>query len=145
MEITVQKVGLGEFLQCLAKLPDFYELPTIEEIRKRVGDAEILSLVAVHDNELVGCKLGYSLDGDSFYSWLGGVLPDFRRLGVARQLMRFQEDWVNANGYTHLRVKSMNHYPNMLRFLISEGYQIVDLEPGSPEKLKVHFQKQIKP
>ncbi|MBK7940001.1 MAG: GNAT family N-acetyltransferase [Lewinellaceae bacterium] len=30
---------------------------------------------------------------DTFYSWLGGVLPEYRRQGVATQLMQHQHDW----------------------------------------------------
>lgn len=145
MDISIREASLEEFLQVLCGLPDFHEVPSITEARARIGNASVLCLLGELDGDVVGCKLGYSLDDESFYSWLGGVVPEHRRLGVAKSLLHYQEKWVEQQGYKYLRVKSMNHYPNMLRFLISEGYQIVDLEPGSPEKLKVHFQKQIKP
>jgi GNAT superfamily N-acetyltransferase len=76
---------------------------------------------------------------------LGGVSPSSRKQGVASALLVYQEEWVQSRGYHKLRVKSMNHYPNMMRFLIGKGYCIIGLEEGTPDKLKVHFQKEFKP
>ena len=40
-----------------------------------------------------------------------------------------------------IKVKSMNRYPEMLRFLIKNNYQIVGVEGNDPEKLKVVLEK----
>ena len=146
-ELTIQESSLEEFLAFLGTLDDFFEVPTLDEALARINGARTLALLAHIDGEVVGCKLGYALADEEgkkvFYSWLGGVNPGFRKRGVAGALLAYQEDWLKIQGYAEVRVKSMNHYPNMLRFLIGKGYQITGLEPGAPEKLKVHFAKHL--
>lgn len=43
---------------------------------------------------LIGFKLGYALTSKRYYSWLGGVHPEFQRDGVARELMQRQHSWI---------------------------------------------------
>lgn len=45
------------------------------------------------NGDLVGFKLGYRRGPHMFYSWLGGVHPETRRHGVARELMVRQHQW----------------------------------------------------
>lgn len=42
--------------------------------------------IVYEDGQPIGYKLGYERQRDTFYSWLGGVHPDFRRRGIAREL-----------------------------------------------------------
>ena len=145
--LEIIECRLEEFLGFLGSLDDFYETPSIEEASDRIGYAQSLALLAKLDGEIVGCKLGYALPDENgervFYSWLGGVNQGCRKQGVASSLLDYQEQWLKTQGYTEVRVKSMNHYPNMLRFLIKKGYQVTGVEPGVPEKLKVHFSKKL--
>ena len=43
--------------------------------------------VALDDKKVVGYKIGYALNREQFYSWLGGVDPEYRNLGIALTLM----------------------------------------------------------
>ena len=65
----------------------------IEEFERRCSGIH-LSLIAEIENQSVGFKIGYDRFKDgSFYSWMGGVLPEFRKKGVASALADFQENW----------------------------------------------------
>ena len=71
-------------------------------------------------------------------------MPGFRGLGVASALRQQQERWAPARGYTQLRVKSRNRFPQMLRLLIAAGYAIVGTE-GRGDDLKIHFERSLDP
>lgn len=145
--MEIGECTVDEFLEFLEKLDDFYETPSLDDAIARIGEAESLALLARIDGKPVGCKIGYALDDEHgekvFYSWLGGVDSNYRKQGIASNLLSYQERWLKTQGYREVRVKSMNHYPNMLRFLIGKGYQVAGLEPGVPEKLKLHFSKKL--
>ena len=61
------------------------------------------SIVALLDGRVVGFKLGFCDRPERFYSWMGGVHPDFRRRGIARELMRLQAQRSIRVGYTRIR------------------------------------------
>ena len=44
--------------------------------------------------QLVGFKLGYAHTPTRYYSWLGGVDPEYRRQGIAGGLMHRQHAWL---------------------------------------------------
>ena len=92
----------------------------------------------------VGYKLGYALSSSVFYSWLGGVIPAYRQMGIASSLSQQQEDWARKSGYEHVEVKSMNRYPAMLQLLISSGYRITGYEDrGDENTSKICFSKTL--
>ena len=125
-------------LECIAAIPELQEMP-LERLLERAGPAYLL-LVAESAAGIDGFKLGYPLSDTVFYSWLGGVRPDARRHGIARVLMRMQEQAAADRGYRTLRVKSMNRFPDMLRLLIAESYLIVGFDADSG---KITFEKSL--
>ena len=58
-----------------------------------------------------GFKIGYAVTSHRYNSWLGGVEPAYRRMGIAAELMRRQHDWVFANGFEVIEteVLQLNH------------------------------------
>lgn len=128
------KIEIGtihDVLNIHAQIPEFDQKIIQEKITQRLLNTEHLLLIAKVDGEAVGYKLGYALSGHEFYSWLGGVLPEYRNQGIATALRQYQEQWASQIGYQSIHVKSMNCYPNMLHLLISSGYQIVGYEVAS--------------
>jgi predicted GNAT superfamily acetyltransferase len=99
----------GSFQECVdlsSKIPEFNSPYKIEEYKKRCA-GKYLALIAEIDNQSVGFKIGYDrLNDGSFYSWMGGVLPKFRRMEVAYSLANFQEKWVTENGFSAIILKT---------------------------------------
>ena len=90
----------------------------------------MLALIAEVEGQPVGCKLGYEKYEDgSFYSWLGGVHPDFRMKGVARKLSEKQEHWAKANGYQSIKFKTLNRHKAMIAFAILNGFDVYNVKP----------------
>jgi len=108
-----------------------FETPySIGEYVKRLKDPSLI-LTGEIEEKVVGFKVGYDrYDDGSFYSWMGGVLLDYRRKGVASELAVFQEKWAIDNGYKSIKLKTRNKHESMLAFAIEAGFQILNYEPN---------------
>jgi len=73
------KIRIGSLENCADlsfKIPEFNFPYEIKEYKKRCAGKH-LALIAEIDNQPVGFKVGYDrFNNGSFYSWMGGVLPD---------------------------------------------------------------------
>ena len=61
-------------------------------------------MVARIDDRPVGFFLGFELKPDVFFSWFYGVLPEYRRQGIASQLMEAVHGWAQQK---RLRIDSL--------------------------------------
>lgn len=118
-------------------LPEFAGGRSVDDYLARFRGPH-LCMVALVDEVPAAFKLGYALSADTFYSWLGGVLPPFRSQGLAQQLLAAQEQWVKAQGYRALEVKSSDRFPAMLGLLAKNHYQALGRENN-----QVRFRKTL--
>ena len=95
--------------------------------RRLDGRRNALAMVADVDERPVGFTCGYELRSTTYYSWLYGVIPDARRLGVASQLMDAVHAWVAERGYEMLRFECYNQHRPMILAAIRNGYDIVGI------------------
>lgn len=87
---------------------------------------DLLMLLALLGEEPVGFKIGYRLRSDTFYSAKGGVLPQYRRRGIARAMLHVMMDCVRDWGYrTFIYDTFPNQHPGMTVLGLSEGFRIV--------------------
>jgi len=91
------------------------------------GRHNVSMLVAMLDDRHVGFTIGFELMPSTFFSWLCGVLPDFRRLGIATQLIKGQQAWAIDHHYSIIRFECQNQHRPMLHVAISEGYDMVGM------------------
>ena len=104
---------------------------------------QILSLIAYQNNIPVGFKIGYLYNTNTFYSWVGGILPKYRRKGIASSLAKQQEHWAKNNGFTKLRTKSMNRFKSMLILNLKNGFDITQVYTNEKGQTKIVFEKLI--
>ncbi|KPM84672.1 GNAT family N-acetyltransferase [Pseudoalteromonas lipolytica] len=141
---VIKPARLEDLLFIDSQIPEFDGRNTLSKLQAQCADVDHLALVAYIDNEPVAYKLGYALDSNTFYSWLGAVAPKCRGHGIAQALLNAQEAWVKTNNYQTIKVKSMNRFPAMLSLLIKNGYSIVGYEDrGSLQTSKILFTKDI--
>jgi GNAT superfamily N-acetyltransferase len=95
--------------------------------RRFLGRHNVLTLMARLDDRPVGFWIGFELKPGMFYHWLGGVLADFRRHGIARQLHEAQQSWAKDHGYEYIRCECMNHQREFVHFAVTVGYDIVGI------------------
>ncbi|MDE4085355.1 GNAT family N-acetyltransferase [Planococcus maritimus] len=103
----------------------------------------VLVYVALVDKCVVGYKIGYALDDQIFYSWLGGVRPDCRKLGIASELMRRQHADLKEIGYEIVRTKTMNKWRGMLLLNIQTGFDVLKTEVDQRGQLKIVLEKKL--
>ena len=137
----IKKLDIETIYPVYLKVSEFEKHVPLDEIKERIGSKN-LCLAYIVKGEITGFKIGYEKSNIEFYSWIGAVLPEFRRKGIAGKLLKYQESWAEKEGYKAISVKSMNRYPAMLTMLVNSNYKICDLTKASSElDHKIHFIK----
>ncbi len=95
------------------------------------------------DGNPVAFKLGYELDQWTFYSWLGGVIPEFRGLGIAYELLTQQHDWCKKQGYRQVQTKTQNNFKDMLMLDLKNGFDVIDTHLSETGALKIVLSKDL--
>lgn len=131
--IHIREASIAEVIAVADMVPELGATPREDLYRETIGDKPYLLLLAEVDGKPAGFKAGYERDG-YWYSWLGGVHPDFRRLGIAKSLADKQDEWARSQGYTHVTFKTINRLRGMLKFGLDRGFNIIkiDKEPKEP-------------
>ena len=110
-----------------ANVPEFDDPYEIPEYSKRLNSATHLILTVYDDHNPIAFKIGYQRHSDgSFYSWMGGVLPYYRRKGIANNLADHQEIWAKTNGYNSIRMQTREKHIAMLALAINRGFLITN-------------------
>ena len=114
--------------------------------RRYLGRHNVLQMVARIDDRPVGFSLGFELKPCVFFSWFYGVLPQFRRQGIASQLMDAVHGWAQLNDYESIRFECHNQHRPMLHLGIAKEYDIVGIrwDPDRNANLLL-FQKVLRP
>lgn len=125
--ITYQQYNLQDSPETLKTLVSLYEQifsePFSQEQHNRLASKEQpIVLIAYKGDRPAGFKVAYALSEapEILYSWLGGVLPDFRRQGIAEQLMKEQHRVAKEKGFTAIETKS---YPNLFPAMMQLNYK----------------------
>lgn len=141
----IQDSIIEEVIAVCAQIPEFDKPYSKNEYQTRLQNRTVLLQYIYVEDELAGFKLGYSTQDNHFYSWLGGILPDFRKLGLAELLLKDQELWVSTQGFTAIEVKTLNRFGAMLSMLVKHSYEImsVDSNQHSTSLNKLYLQKLI--
>lgn len=101
-------------------------------------------VTAFIEGQAVGFKLGYELKAHEFYSWLGGVIPEYRGLGIASALMEHQHEWCRKEGYGKIQTKTQNRFREMLILNLKYGFEIISSYHSDESGLKVILEKTLK-
>lgn len=101
-----------------------------------------MAFCAKADEQLVGFKIGYATKARHYYSWLGGVHPQWLRQGIARQLMEQQHAWLASEGFAVVETGAQAKNEAMCELNLNSGFEVV----GSREKrrgLQLTFEKPL--
>lgn len=101
----------------------------------------IHALLAFHGNQAVGFKVGYAQSTSTFYSWIGGVHPEFRCRGIAKELMSRQHDWCRAQKFGKVRTHSDERFTEMMILNLRQGFRIIGTMQAEAGRTKVIFEK----
>ncbi len=69
-----------------------------------------------------------SLD-NSYYIWMSGVLPSYRRMGILTLMINYIEQFcISSRKYNKLLLKTRNNRREMLGYLIANRWNIIEVE-----------------
>ena len=100
-------------------------------------------LLARIDGQPAGFKLGYERNPREFYSWLGGVAPAFRGIGLAGELMRRQHEWCRAQGHARVQTKTQNRFRDMLLLNLRHGFDVTGTQASDEGGMKIVLEKNL--
>jgi len=112
-------------------------------INKMASKPQLLVISAVDGKKVIGYKIGYEVNSHTFYSWLGGVDPDYRKNGIASMLMEKQHQYLRANGYSVVQTKTMNKWRSMLVLNIKNGFDVIDTYTDEKGLHKIRLEKTL--
>lgn len=132
----------------LAEIEKFYasifEQVEPGKFEKRISEAvNLLTVLALHQNKIVGFKVGFQIAPKKFYSWIGGVAENFRKQGIAAELMKRQHDWCVKNGFEKIQTKTQNRFKSMLILNIKSGFDVVEVYKDKHNELKIVLEKNL--
>jgi hypothetical protein len=95
--------------------------------KKRLYTQQVLFL-AYDQDRVIAFKWGYFEKENIFYSWLGGVLPDYRGLGVATELLKRQHLLCELEKASVIKTKTRPEFSQMLGLNLKNGFRVVGTE-----------------
>ena len=116
-----------------------------DSFRRRFrGRYNILRMIARIQDRPVGFFLGFELKPATFFAWFYGVLPDFRRQGIASQLMDAVHEWAKDHDYESIRLECHNSARSMLHLAIALDYIVAGIrwDPDRGDNLVI-FEKTL--
>ncbi len=142
---TIEGIPEVSIYQELEKLyVKIFDDADLEFFKQRILEhPQLYTVLAYNDHILAGFKVGYPRDDTAFYSWIGGVLPQFRRQGIGLNLTKIQEKYAKAKGFTKLRTKSMNQFKPMMILNLKNGFDISKVYTNAKGQTKIVFEKSL--
>lgn len=107
-------------------------LRSLDYVASVVADSDAVVLVAEFDGRIVGAihvtlreASEFPVFVDRRYAWVEnlGVRREFRRRGIATELMRRAQDWARARGVTQCELNVWEFNEEALEFYASLGYE----------------------
>lgn len=113
------------------------------DIHWRLSQMPQASLFVAQEGDLlIGFKAGYAIAERRYYSWLGGVHPDFRGQGIATLLAHAQHQWLAKRGYTAVETVSRSENSAMAHLNLKLGFTVEGTK-AEPQVLKVLWSKRL--
>ncbi len=128
-DAIIDIVGIEDLTEIVQLFNQIFRPGRDEEFfrRRYQGRHNVLQMIAHLDRRPVGFFLGFELKPSVFFAWFYGVHGDFRRQGIASQLMEAVHDWARENDYEAIRFECHNQHRPMLHLGIAQEYDIVGI------------------
>ena len=129
VKVAEDRSLLDDALSVHRGIPEFQHDPHIRDqwLERLDQVQQSIFLVAYVDQCPAGYLIGYERY-NSYYIWLAGVLPSYRRQGLLVQLLQPLEQWAIQKQYPSLTIKTRNSFKSMLLFLIVHDFKLIDID-----------------
>lgn len=140
--VTIEEVGVDK----LDVIQDL-NLTIFEEQRiiNTFDREDLMLLLASIDGEAIAFKIGYRENRFIYYSAKGGVLPEYRRNGIARLLLFDMMDRIRTRGYQRFAFDTFpNRHPGMAVMALQEGFRITKADFNTTYRdYRLRFEKKL--
>ncbi|WP_060678714.1 GNAT family N-acetyltransferase [Virgibacillus halodenitrificans] len=133
----------AELLNKVLNLHDSIFKDAATLISKAENKSKVVFNLALEDEEIIGYKIGYELEPNLFYSWLGGVDESHRNKGVASKLMDQQHLYLIEKGYEIVQTKTKNKWRGMLVLVIKSGFDVIGTYTDNEGEPKIILEKRL--
>ncbi|APC47680.1 GNAT family N-acetyltransferase [Virgibacillus halodenitrificans] len=133
----------AELLNKVLNLHDSIFKDAATLISKAENKSKVVFNLALEDEEIIGYKIGYELEPNLFYSWLGGVDESHRNKGVASKLMDQQHLYLIEKGYEIVQTKTKNKWRGMLVLIIKSGFDVIGTYTDNEGEPKIILEKRL--
>ncbi|MBD1222021.1 GNAT family N-acetyltransferase [Virgibacillus halodenitrificans] len=133
----------AELLNKVLNLHDSIFKDAATLISKAENKSKVVFNLALEDEEIIGYKIGYELEPNLFYSWLGGVDESHRNKGVASKLMDQQHLYLIEKGYEIVQTKTKNKWRGMLVLIIKSGFDVIGTYTDNEGEPKIILVKRL--
>jgi len=141
-DVRIVEVGLSQ-MDVIRSLNEiiFEEERVINTLERE----DLLMLLAYLGDEPIGFKIGYRESRFVFYSAKGGVLPEYRRCGIARRLLDEMLRRVKEKGYVRFAFDTFpNRHPGMAVLALTEGFRLTKADYNALYKdYRLRFEKKL--
>lgn len=120
-----------------------FEQPPSPDFHERLNKKPKLSVLMAQSDRIEGFKIGYERFRGVFFSWIGGVLQESRRKGIARTLLRRQHVLCLERGYNEIQTETFGDGKAMLLLNIQEGFEVYGTYLGTDGRLRVQLRKML--
>ena len=143
--IIIKEDCLEDAILVSQQIPEFENTYPKIEYETRLKNIKHLIIAAYQNYKPVGFKIGYETETkQNFYSWMGGVLPKYRQLRIAEELMKYQEQWATKSGFLRILVKTRNKHKTMIHLLQKNNFTQIVIIPHSPnEETRILYEKKL--
>ena len=143
--IIIKEDCLADAILVSQQIPEFENTYPKIEYETRLKNIKHLIITAYHNNKPIGFKIGYETQTkQNFYSWMGGVLPKYRQLRIAEELMKYQEQWATKSRFLRILVKTRNKHKTMIYLLQKNNFTQIGIIPHSPnEETRILYEKKL--
>ncbi len=132
---------MGRLVACAAKVLDSASVAAWNE--KLEDRAAVVIAYAESEGEIVGFKVGYELKPTLFYTWVGGVLPEFCSRGIATKMISDQLEFCKAKGFNMIKTISDNRNKEAMILNLRAGYDFCETKVDEEGILRVVMEKKL--
>jgi len=112
-------------------------------IAQMKSKSQLLVNISLDGRKVIGYKIGYPLEEEKFYSWLGGVDLAYRNQGIASMLMEKQHSYLKEKGYKVVQTKTKNKWRSMIILNIKSGFDIIGTYTDEMGEPKIILEKRL--
>ena len=114
--------------------------------RKKIiqGNDNEVYRIATEQGKPAGFLIGYEREDKSFFLWMIGVLPSFRKKGILKEFYTRAADWAKRMGYSKITITTGNNRREMLSFLVKNDFEFTSIDAREKiEDYRIHAPKRL--